>query len=323
LRSGVAFTVLLLAVGCGGGDEAARTASRSTVESIAFASSRDGDFEIYTMRPDGTGVRQLTENEETGEAERRDEGPKWSPDGHWIAFTSGRDHGRGGVEIYELYVMRADGTGERRLTDNDVADLLVGWTENGEIVFWRCSEGVAGCKLAVIDRDGGDERTVYETEDAVVALGWISGDEVYATIVDRDAESFDEAETFAIDIGNGDRRTVETSGLPSPDGTQLLILSDRDKNGRCLFHDCSGHALELYVDDRRLTRTTAMEADAHWSPGGKRILFGRIENDQGDDYELWVMNADGTCETQLTDNGDWDWTPDWYGRPEDDRTLTC
>jgi Tol biopolymer transport system component len=66
-----------------------------------------------------------------------------------------------------------------------------------------------------------------------------------------------------------------------------------------------------------------MEAHAVWSPGGKRILFGRVLNDQGDDYELWVMNADGTCPTQLTDNSDWDWTPDWYGRPEDDRALVC
>jgi hypothetical protein len=35
------------------------------------------------------------------------------------------------------------------------------------------------------------------------------------------------------------------------------------------------------------------------------------------------MNADGSCPTQLTDNGYWDWTPDWYGRPEDDRPLSC
>jgi Tol biopolymer transport system component len=79
----------------------------------------------------------------------------------------------------------------------------------------------------------------------------------------------------------------------------------------------------LYVDERRLTRTTAMEAHPEWSPGGKRILFARIANDQGEDYELWVMNVDGSCQTQLTDNGDWDWTPDLYGQAEDDRSLTC
>ena len=40
---------------------------------IAFASARDGDFEIYTMRSDGTDVRQLTVNSWT------DIRPDWSP----------------------------------------------------------------------------------------------------------------------------------------------------------------------------------------------------------------------------------------------------
>ena len=292
-------------------------------DSIAFASSRDGDFEIYTMRPDGTGVRQLTENEETGEAERRDEAPKWSRDGRRIAFLSGRDHGRGGVETYEVYVMRADGSDERRLTENEVADLLVGWTEEGEIVFWQCEEGVAGCELRLIRPDGGDERAVYETRDAVVASGGVRNGEVLATIVDREAESFEDARVFAIDLETGERRPSDDEGLLPPDGKRRLISTDRDKNGACLFHDCTGHAEELYVNDRRLTNTVALEADPRWSPGGKRILFTRIENDDGDDFELWVMNADGSCQTQLTNNGEWDWTPDWYGRPQDDRPIDC
>ena len=40
---------------------------------IAFTSERDGDFKIYTMRDDGTDVRQLTVND------ARDEMPAWSP----------------------------------------------------------------------------------------------------------------------------------------------------------------------------------------------------------------------------------------------------
>ncbi len=318
----LACVLLLVVAGCrseqGNGGQPV-----SAVDAIAFASSRDGDFEIYTMRPDGTGVRQLTHNEETDESDQRDEGPQWSRDGRWIAFTSSRDHGRGGVDVQELYVMRPDGSEQRRLSENTIADLLVGWTGDGEIVFWRCSEGIARCELRLMERDGGKERAVYETEDAVFASEGPFDSDVHATIVDREAVSFEEAEHFSIDLESGERRRLQEEGSPSPDGTKLLIQTDRDQNGRCLFHDCSGHAPELYVDERRLTRTTAMEAHAEWSPGGKRILFARIANDQGEDYELWVMNVDGSCQTQLTDNGDWDWTPDWYGQPEDDRSLTC
>ena len=36
-----------------------------------------------------------------------------------------------------------------------------------------------------------------------------------------------------------------------------------------------------------------------------------------------MMNADGSCQTQLTDNGEWDWAPDWHGPPEGDRPIAC
>ncbi|MGH7475318.1 MAG: hypothetical protein ACRELD_03445 [Longimicrobiales bacterium] len=72
---------------------------------IAFDSTRDGNWEIYTMAADGSDVRRLT----TDAAD--DTRARWSPDGRRIAFQSWR-HG-GGMEVF---VMNADGTDVRRLT---------------------------------------------------------------------------------------------------------------------------------------------------------------------------------------------------------------
>jgi Tol biopolymer transport system component len=58
---------------------------------LAFVSGRSGNFEIYLMRPDGTGLRNLT-NHPAG-----DYGPAFSPDGSRLAFISGRD---GGAAVY-------------------------------------------------------------------------------------------------------------------------------------------------------------------------------------------------------------------------------
>src|SRR5207253_1422929 len=71
---------------------------------IAFHSTRDGDFEIYVMNPDGSGVTRVT-NTAGGNVD-----PIWSPDGKRIAFASFRS-GRS-----EVFVINADGTGETQLT---------------------------------------------------------------------------------------------------------------------------------------------------------------------------------------------------------------
>jgi len=49
--------------------------------------------------------------------------PTWSPDGKRIAFVSDRDDERG-----EIYIMDADGSDVRRLTDNDLAEVMIAWS---------------------------------------------------------------------------------------------------------------------------------------------------------------------------------------------------
>jgi Tol biopolymer transport system component len=83
---------------------------------ITFASDRDDDFEIYTIRPDGSRVRQLTFNE------LADRYPAWSPAGHRIAFATDRDGNS------EIYTMRADGSAQTRLTFNDADDTQAAWS---------------------------------------------------------------------------------------------------------------------------------------------------------------------------------------------------
>jgi eukaryotic-like serine/threonine-protein kinase len=70
---------------------------------IAFMSSRDGNWNVYRVNLDGSGLVRLTDNS------ANDGLPAWSPDGSSIAFLSDRDGG------WAVWVMNADGTNQRRL----------------------------------------------------------------------------------------------------------------------------------------------------------------------------------------------------------------
>jgi Tol biopolymer transport system component len=90
---------------------------------IAFAkrsrSEGVGQYDIYRMHADGSGVAQVT-SDPSSEFD-----PAWSTDGTQIAFTSTRyDLGDGN---YEIYVINVDGTGELRLTNNRTTDRWPSW----------------------------------------------------------------------------------------------------------------------------------------------------------------------------------------------------
>jgi TolB protein len=83
-------------------------------EKIAFM-CRAGGNQICLINPDGSGQQQLT-------TAGNNEEPTWSPDGRHLVFTSTRDGRR------DLYVMHADGSEQRRLTNNGRENYLPDWS---------------------------------------------------------------------------------------------------------------------------------------------------------------------------------------------------
>ena len=84
--------------------------------SIIFQSSRDANWEIYSMNADGSGQTNLT-NHPFG-----DSSASWSPDGNKIVFTSARDSPASGGVIVEIYTMNVDGSGQTRVTNNGATE---------------------------------------------------------------------------------------------------------------------------------------------------------------------------------------------------------
>jgi len=109
---------------------------------IAFTSYQEGDYEICTIKPDGTGLKRLTHSP------GNDAHCAWSWDGKWIAFTSARGgfndeaalHPYNGQPYGHIYVMRADGSDVRQLTDDPF--------EHGTPTFGPLPEAESGPRQA-------------------------------------------------------------------------------------------------------------------------------------------------------------------------------
>ncbi|GBD38720.1 Dipeptidyl-peptidase 5 [bacterium HR37] len=74
------------------------------VNKIAFVRVEGSEANIYTINPDGSDEKRLTYGT------RRNENPSWSPDGHYIAFTSTRTGAK------DIYIMYLNGENQRQLT---------------------------------------------------------------------------------------------------------------------------------------------------------------------------------------------------------------
>ena len=243
---------------------------------IVFSSARDGDFEIYVMDGDGGGIEQLTRNESSGRKEGDDYAPAWSPDGTTIAFTSTRDHDGDGFDSNELYVMDASGADQTRLTENALGEGSPRWSPDGEsIVLIRRREPDADrFEVAVGSRDGSGLETVLENGELVLSVDW------------------------------------------SPDGTMIALTSCADAFGDCEIWIAGSDGLGA----RRLTHARGRSSDPEWSPDGSRIAFvsDRDRNGRclfrectGHNGEIYVMNADGSGQTRLTDDAGDDRSPTW------------
>ena len=96
---------------------------------IAFTSFRNDDFDIYSIKPDGTDLKQLTTTP------GNDAHSSWSPDGRHLMFSSSRygfkDESaladRQPQPYEEVVVMNADGSDQHPLTDNQWEDGPSAW----------------------------------------------------------------------------------------------------------------------------------------------------------------------------------------------------
>ena len=117
---------------------------------LVYRSGRENRQGIWVSNRDDSSRVQIT-------AEGSDAFPRWSPDGRKIAFH--RDSGQN----VDIYIMNADGSLVRRLTDAPGPDTLPAWTPDGRIVFRSARSGSWG--IYIMNADSSGQRLIIPNAD--------------------------------------------------------------------------------------------------------------------------------------------------------------
>lgn len=266
---------------------------------IAFQSDRSGNEEVYVINSDGTGLTNLTNHAAT------DRSPAWSPDGSKIAFTSDRgpwgvymmdDNGMDQVAMNddvancttwgidwspdgshvvfvscasgdnEIYVMAADGSGLKNLTNDPTWDEDPAWSPDGSrIAFASYQDETFNVYLINPDGSGrvqltGKQGWSWDTEPAwspdgsrIAFTSWIDSN-------------------YEICVMNADGTGISrltnnpsADGQPtwSPDGTKIAFVSDRGGNHDIYVMASDGTA----VTD--VTNSPGADEEPDWRPSAE------------------------------------------------------
>jgi TolB protein len=268
---------------------------------IAFVGGNLGPNggDIFTMKSDGSDVKQLTTFADNGGAACCG---SWSPNGRQLVFAAFP----AGASTYQLWMMNADGSNQHQLlNDSNGFDLQPNFSPDGsQIVFNRFSSVFQGAiyriqadgtgLAALVDFDPNpdinDFNPIYSPDGRTIAFD----------SVDRSGL------IYAVYVMNADGSQLHAVSPPwleawipdwSPDGKKMIFST------RALYPQNTltpqGWLMSTDADDAELEQITfpgkSRDLGPVWSPQGNAIAFERDSPD-GRTFAIYVTNPDGSGE---------------------------
>jgi len=295
-RSALCLVALAVALASAG---AAPAATPGVNGHLLVTSGPRHEMTLFAMQPRNNGDRLML-NYGT------DQGATYSPDGTRIAFMNNYDGD------FEICVMNADGTGVKQLTKNSSVDAYPSWSPDGsKIAFTSNRDG--DLDIYVMNANGSDQTNITSDDPASDDFPrWSPDGRFIAIETDRyggvSAALISPDGKLQATIGSVAYATFFDSW--SPDGKSLLVDSNSGGDFDIYRYDLyAGGPLQWsLMQPKIVSDDNAAEGSAIWSPDGKEIAFS---SNRDGDYEIYVMNADGGPQHQITHNNVDDIVEDW------------
>jgi TolB protein len=281
---------------------------------IAYTQTNGGVAHIWTMNVDTLTRRQLTRGR-YGE-----ETPSWSRDGTQLVYAEDRLHrvpGLAALQIGPLIVIRdmARGTVRSVTPGWDLDETPASSPAGGRIAFVRTiipSGTRTGPpeEIWTISTNGRGARQLTRNQISDLAPAWSpSGRQlVYQRARDSSARDWD-LWTMRAD-GSAQRLLARNGTRPawSPSGRLIAFGQPTGQvRGCCLLTDLT------LIDSNGTHRRLLVKNGGRpaWSPNGSRIVFQRMN---GGHFNLWIINADGSGQRQLTNAPGDEYAAAWQPR---------
>jgi len=240
---------------------------------IAFASDRDGNWEIYIARADGSDEPQrLTYN-----TFAVDMAPLWSPDGKSLVFASIR---KGNWDLFQFDV--ASGA-ESQLTNSPANDLFPSWSPDGKQIIYQSARS-GNSQIYSVDVESLASKAL--TNGDRLALGPVFSPDG-KQISYLSAVSADGSRTVSIMNADG------TNARPVSDAALNAANESFSPDGRLLIYEAhQGEASAIYAYDMQAGQSHAITAPnvlsfaPTWSCDSKQIVFSATANGTTDLYRV-------------------------------------
>lgn len=213
----------------------------------------------------------------------------------------------------EVFTIRIDGSGQKRLTHNNALSTEPAWGHSGALVYTLNQNNAL--KIVLVDLKNNRQRTISSSR-GLNASAALSRDGRYVALPLSLGKQVD---LYLLDLKEGRRtrltqdRDVESSPAFSPDGAQICFVSDRSGRPQLYLISTSGG------DARRLTKGASECVSPDWSPKSNKLCYSTRVNGQ---YVVAVMdpsNPQGGHEIVTDAAGNWE-APSWA---PDGRHIVC
>jgi Tol biopolymer transport system component len=255
------------------------TASGDGEGRLVLALHEEGSMEpaeayLASVAVDGSDVREITQPPEGGIA--ADGSPSVSPDGKTIVFSRAIPG-----QPPHIYLVGIDGSGLRRFTQGDLAEVQPVWSPDGtRIAFSRADGEHFDLFVAGADGSGLTQLTHTPLADEDSCTWSPNGLQLAFTRFQNDDE-----DVLAINVDGTEQHPLirgrhdDASPSWSPDGPRIAITRD----GRIADFSFE-HFKVAFLTEAGTNKDTG----PNWSPDGSRIVFTR------DPGTIYLMNADGS-----------------------------